>query len=105
MSPKATKNTSLVLVAIATLLIILRTLNLKAVGSTEAGLWYPAPILLRKVMLVIYPVLLLLSFILFRISKKEKTRFDFMIPALFLLNGMLLLFVLVVFLITHIKSL
>jgi hypothetical protein len=104
MTPKAIKSTSLALVAFATLLIVLRTINFKTAAAAEAGLWDPLPPMLRKALFLSYPVCMLLSLILFRISRKEKTRFDAIIPALYLLNGLLLLFLLVVYLTVHFKS-
>jgi hypothetical protein len=107
MTLKVIKNTSFVLVALATLLIVLRIINFKkiAVAAAEAGLWDILPQHLRKALFLAYPVLLLSSFVLFMVSKKEKTRVDFMIPVLFLLNGLVLLFLLVVYLTVLIRNL
>jgi protein-S-isoprenylcysteine O-methyltransferase Ste14 len=97
MTPKALKNTSFALVALATLLIVLRIMNFKTPGVSEDGLWFPAPTLIRRILFISYFLLLLLSYLCFRSSGKVNTRFDLTIPVLFLLNGLLLLFLLVVF--------
>jgi len=106
MTLKAIKKISFVLVALATLLVVIRIINFKkiAVAAAEGGLWDILPQHLRKVLFIAYPVLLLSSFVLFMVSKKEKTRVDSMIPVLFLLNGFVLLFLLVVYLTVLVRN-
>jgi hypothetical protein len=70
----------------------------------EAGLWDVLTPALRKSLTLAYPILMLSSFLLFRVARHAKTRFDILIPALYLFNGFVLLFVLIVYLTVLVKQ-
>ncbi len=97
MTPKALKNISFALLALASLLITLRIINFKMVTVPEAGLWDFLTPAIRKSLVLAYPILMLSSFLLFRVARQAKTRFDILIPALYLFNGFVILFVLIVY--------
>lgn len=102
---KRLKTFSFILVFLATLLLILDIRDLQLVfGKSEVGLWDNFPSALRKTMFLAYPILLLSSYVLFIVSRKKKSNFDFIPNILFLLNGLavvLLLFIYVIELLKH----
>jgi hypothetical protein len=80
---------SFILVFLATLLLILNIIDIKMVfGKTEVGLWDNFPGIVRQTMFVAYPILLVTSYVLFIVTRKIKSKFDFVPNILFLLNGL-----------------
>ena len=98
-SRKTIKRVSFLLVCIATLLLILNIIDIKMVfGRTEIGLWDKMPGFVRLTMLLGYPICLLTSYVLFVWTVKTKTRVDFIANILFLLNGLAIILLLVIYL-------
>jgi hypothetical protein len=93
------KNISIVLVFIATLLLIVDIVDIKLVfGKRETGLWDNMQGFVRQVLFVGYPICLLASFILFIWTLKVRTQFDTIAIILFLLNGISLIVLLIIYL-------
>jgi hypothetical protein len=93
------KKISIVLIFIATLLLILGIVDMKLVfGKRETGLWDNIPLFVREALFLGYPICLLVSFILFIGTLKVKTRFNAIATILFLMNGIRLIVLLVIYL-------
>ena|SRR5437868_11401670 len=93
------KKISIVLIFIATLLLILNIVDMKLVfGKKETGLWDNMPGFVREALFLAYPICLLVSFILFIWTLKVKTRFNAIATILFLINGLSLIILLVIYL-------
>ena len=102
---KKLKTTSNVLVCLATLLLILDIIHFKMVDKTEKGLWDFLPSSLRQSVFLFYPIILLTSYILFIVSRKSKTKIDFIPNILFLLNGLAIIILLVIWVTVLLKHL
>ena len=105
MARKGIKRISILLVAFATLVLILEVIHIKMVAATEKGLWDPLPGIFRRAILVTYPVALITSYLLFIFNIKVKTKFDAAANVLFLLNGLILIILLAIFLMELLKNL
>jgi hypothetical protein len=93
------KNISIVLIFIATLLLSLDIVDMKLVfGKRETGLWDNMPLFVREALFLGYPICLLTSFLLFIWTLKVKTRFNAIATVLFLINGLSLIILLVIYL-------
>ena len=93
------KNISIALIFIATLLLILLIIDLKLIfGKTETGLWDNMPGFVRQALFLGYLICLLASFFLFIWTLKVKTRFNTIATILFLMNGISLIVLLVIYL-------
>jgi hypothetical protein len=93
------KNISIVLIFIATLLLSLDIVDMKMVfGKRETGLWDNMPLFVREALFLGYPICLLTSFLLFIWTLKVKTRFNAIATVLFLINGLSLIILLVIYL-------
>jgi hypothetical protein len=100
------KKVSFALVCLATLLLVLDIIDIKmAFGRNEVGLWDNMPSFAIKCMFLAYPILLLASYILFVWTRKFKTRFDTIGNILFLLNGLTVVLLFVIYLIELAKNL
>ena len=97
MTRKTIKNISIALVVLASILLILDIIHVKMVFATEKGLWDFMPQFLTHAAFIAYPILLLTSYLLFLYSKKEKTKIEFIPNVLFLLNGITLVVLLVIY--------
>ena len=103
---KRLKIFSFVLVYLATVLLILDIIDIKMIfGKTEVGLWDNFPNVFRQAMFVAYPILLVISYVLFIVTKKIKSKFDFVPNILFLLNGLSILLLLVIYVTELVKHL
>jgi hypothetical protein len=105
MTRKTIKNISIALVVLASVLLILEIIHVKMVSATEKGLWDFMPPFLIHAVFIAYPVLLLTSYLLFLFSKKEKTKIEFIPNVLFLLNGITLVVLLVIYAFTLLRNL
>jgi hypothetical protein len=105
-SNRPVKKISFVLVCVATLLLILDIIDIKMVfGRTEVGLWDNMPSFVRQTMLLGYPICILTSYILSIWTRKLKTRFDPIANILFLLNGLIIILLVVVYFTKLVKNL
>lgn len=92
------KKLSLVLVILATTLLTINIIDIKMVfGKRETGLWDTMPVFVRQIMFLAYPISLLTSFILYIYARKMKTKFDSIATILFLLNGLVIILLLVIY--------
>jgi hypothetical protein len=98
MTTGAIKNISFVLVVLATLLLISDVVHFIMVSKTEKGLWDFLPARFITIVFICYQILFLTSYILFVLSKKVKSKFDFISNILFLFNGLVIVFILVIYL-------
>ena len=105
MTQKTIKHISIALAVLATILLILDIIHIKMVSATEKGLWDFMPEFLKNAIFIAYPVLLLASYILFLFSRNEKTKIDFIPNVLFLLNGLILVVLLVIYAINLLQNL
>ena len=106
MKRKTLKKVSYVLICLATLLLILDVIDIKMVfGKTEVGLWDFMPSFLRQTMFLAYPILLVTSYVMFIITTKAKSKLDFIPNILFLLNGLMILLLSVIYVIELVKHL
>ena len=105
MTRKTIKHISVVLVILATILLILDIIHVKMVFAAEKGLWDFMPQILENAILIAYPVLLVASYALFLFSRKEKTKIEFIPNVLFLLNGLTLVVLLVIYAINLLRNL
>ena len=93
------KVTSIVLVAFATILLVLDIIDIKMVfGRREVGLWDNMPSFIRQTMFLAYPISLLTSYIMFIWTRKAKTKFDVIGNILFLMNGLAVVLLLAIYL-------
>ncbi len=102
---KKLKNTSIVLACVATILLFLDIIHFIMVDKTEKGLWDFLPSSLRQSVFIFYPILLLISYVLFIVSRKSKTKIDFLPNILFLLNGLVILILLIIWVTELLKHL
>ncbi len=94
------------LAILATLLLTLNIIDIKMVfGKRETGLWDTMPVFIRQTMFLAYPISLLTSYILFIYARKVKTRFDSISTILFLLNGLAIILLIVIYLTELTKNL
>ena len=106
MDLKKIKNFSLVLVILASILLTLNIIDIKMVfGKSETGLWDKLPAFVRQSMFLAYPISLLASYILFIWTRKVKAKFDNIATILFLLNGLVIILLLVIYLTELAKNL
>jgi hypothetical protein len=105
MTRKTIKNISIVLVVLATILLVPDIIHVKMVSAAEKGLWDFLPPYLINTVFIAYPVLLVVSYGLFTFSRKEKTRIEFIPNSLFLLNGLTLVVLLVIYAINLLRNL
>ena len=83
----------------STILLVLNIIDKKMVSEgQETGLWGNRSIILRPTMILGYFITLLMSYIIFIWTRKAKTRFDVLSNILFLMNGLAVVLLLVVFL-------
>ena len=100
------KKLSFVLVILATILLIINIIDIKMIfGKREIGLWDTRSVFVRQTMLLAYPISLLTSFILSIYSRKVKTKFDSIATILFVLNGLAIIMLLVIYFIDLPKNL
>lgn len=93
------KLTSIVLVVFATILLMLNIIDIKMVfGRQEVGLWDNMPSFIRQTMFLAYPTSLLTSYLMFIWTRKAKTKFDGVGNILFLINGLTVVLLLVIYL-------
>ena len=103
---KRLKIFSLILLFLATLVLILDIIDMKMVfGKTEVGLWDNFPSAFRQTMFLVYPILLVTSYVLFIVTRKIKSKFDFVSNILFLLNGLSIVLLLVIYVTELVKHL
>ena len=106
MTLKRFKIFSFILVFLATLLLILDIIDITMVfGKKEVGLWDNLPGVFRQTMFLAYPILLLTSYVLFFVTRKIKSKFDFVPNFLFLINGLLIVFLLIIYITELVKHL
>jgi len=106
MNLKKLKNLSLVFVILATILLTLNIIDIKMVfGKRETGLWDTTPVFIRQTMFLAYPISLLTSYILSIYTRKVKTKFDSIATILFLINGLAIILLLVIYLTELTKNL
>jgi len=105
MTQKTIKHISIALVVLATILLLLDIIHVKMVFATEKGLWDFMPQFFKNAVIIAYPVLLLASYTLFLFSRKEKTKIEFIPNVLFLLNGLILIVLLVIYAINLLQNL
>jgi len=99
-SRKAIKKVAFVLVCFATCLLVIAIIDVKWVFSkNETGLLDRMPCLVRQLILLSYPACLLASYVLFAWAIKTKTRLDTVTNILFLVNGLIVITLLIVYLI------
>ena len=99
MNLRKLKSLSFVLVILATIFLIVNAIDIKMVFSKrEIGLWDTMPRLIRQTMFLAYPVSLLTSCILHFWTRKVKTKFDNISTILFLVNGLAIIFLIVIYL-------
>ena len=100
------KKLSFVLVILATILLTINIIDIKMIfGKREIGLWDTRSVFVRQTMLLAYPISLLTSFILSIYSRKVKTKFDSIATILFVLNGLAIIMLLVIYFIDLPKNL
>ena len=100
------KKLSFVLVILATMLLTINIIDIKMIfGKREIGLWDTRSVFVRQTMLLAYPISLLTSFILSIYSRKVKTKFDSIATILFVLNGLAIIMLLVIYFIDLPKNL
>ena len=75
------------------------------VGKTEIGLWNFMPSILRQGIFFAYPILLVISYVLFIVTIKIKWKLDFLANILFLLIGFLIVLFLVIYVTELVKHL
>lgn len=93
------KKVSFLLLCIATLLLILDIVDIKMVfGRNETGLLDNLPGFVRQTLFIGYPVCLVVAYILSIRTKKLRTRIDPFAKILFLLHGLAILTLFVIFL-------
>jgi p-aminobenzoyl-glutamate transporter AbgT len=92
------KRASYALVCLATLVLILDIINIKMVfGKGEVGLWDSLPGFVREIVLLVYPIFLVTSYVLFIVTKTVKFKLDFIPNILFLLNGLAIVLLLIIY--------
>jgi len=100
------KNFAFALICLATLLLILDIIDIKmAFGKYEVGLWDNMPSFFIKAMFLAYPILLVTSCVLFIVTKKIKSKLDFVPKILFLVNGLVVVVLLVIYVAELVKNL
>ena len=100
------KRISLTLICLATLILIVVIIDVQMVfGKFETGLLDGQPMFIRKVLFAVYPVLLLLSYILSLRAGKCKTPAVTIANILFLVNGVAVVIFFIIFLIELAKHL
>ena len=102
MKNRRLKKISFALICLATILLVLYIIDIKQVfGKNEVGLWDNMPNFFRPAIVWTYLILFVTSYVLFIVTKKIQSRFDFIPTILFLLNGLVIL-LLLAFTVAHI---
>ena len=100
------KNLAFIFICLATPLLILDIIDIKmAFGKYEVGLWDNMPSFFITAMFLAYPILLLTSFLLFILTRKIKSKLGFVTKILFLVNGLVIVALLVIYLTNLVKNL
>jgi hypothetical protein len=94
------------MIGLATILLALAIIDLAMVfGKKEMGLWDNMPNGFRQTLLFAYVVLLVSSYVLFILTVKIKSKLDFIPNRLFLINGLVIMLLLVLYAIELLKHL
>lgn len=74
-------------------------------NKSEIGLLDNMPGFVRQTMFLSYPILFLTSYVLFIVTRKIKSKLDFIPNVLFLLNGLLIVLLFVIYVIEIVRHL
>jgi hypothetical protein len=91
MESKKAKSIAILLLCLTTLVLILLLMHIGMVRQAGTGLFEAVPGGLREAMLVVYLFLLLVSLVLFTLTRSVKNRYNTLANLLFLLNGCVVL--------------
>ena len=91
MESKKAKSIAILLLCLATLVLILLLMHIGMVRQAGTGLLEAVPGGLREAMLVVYLLLLLVSLVLFTLTRSVKNRYNTLANLLFLVNGFVIL--------------
>lgn len=100
------KRFSIILICLATVLLILNIIDIKMVfGKTESGIWDNMSSFFRQGLFWAYPILLITSYVLFILTIKIKSKLDFVLNILILLNGLAIVLMLAIYVTELVKHL
>lgn len=106
MSRRNVKKISIILLVSATILLVLNVIDLKMVfGKNERGIFDGTFHFVRSTLIIAYPILLLLSYVLFISTIKLKSKFDFVPNILFITNAIVIAFLFAIYIIDLTKNL
>lgn len=96
---------SIILIALASMLLVILIVDVKLIFTVEVGLFDNMPSAFRTILFISYPIILLTSYILFLTTRQTKTRLDKFANILFLANGFFILLLLIAAIMETMKSL